>query len=254
MKLTIDDEARTLRVHRSGGDEVVDLYSARAFSLLAHQYIRVGWNQKYSYRFVWMGRPIIQLPDDIVRMQEVIHATRPDLIIETGVAHGGSLIFYASLFEAMGEGDVLGIDIAISPENRAAIESHPMAKRIRLIEGSSTAADIVTQAEEIAKSAKRVMVILDSDHSYAHVSEELSAYAPLVSVGCCIVATDGVMRDLADVPRGRRDWADDNPARAAEDFATRHPEFVLETPPPQFNESAVSEAITYFPSAWLKRT
>lgn len=253
MKLTIDEEAGTLELAEDGAAETVPLYSDRAFEAIARQYLRVGWNQKYTYTFSWLGRPVIQLPDDMVRMQEVIHATRPDLIIETGVAHGGSLVFYASLFAAMGAGRVLGIDIEIRPHNRAAIEAHPLFGRIELIEGSSTAPEVVARAGEIAAGHERVMVVLDSDHSRAHVAAELAAYAPMVTPGCYIVATDGVMREVADLPRAGAGWASDNPADAAEAFAAANPDFRLEQPPWPFNESTLTRNVTHFPSAYLRR-
>lgn len=252
-KLIIDEDAGTLEIDRDGRHETLPLYSDRGFEEIARQYVRVGWNQKYTYTFSWMGRPVIQLPDDMIRMQEVIYQTRPDLIIETGIAHGGSLIFYASLFEAMGNGHVLGVDIDIRPHNRAAIEAHPMFRRIDMFEGSSTDKDMVDRVHHFASDYERVMVILDSNHSYAHVLNELEAYADLVTPGQHIVATDGVMRDVHDVPRAGEDWLHDNPASAAEDFAARHPEFVLGQPAWPFSESTLSHNVTHFPSAFLHR-
>jgi len=253
MRITIDEEAGTLVCEGPDGRETLQLWSDQAFEIIARQYVRVGWNQKYTYSFSWMGRPIIQLPDDILRMQEVIWATKPDLIIETGIAHGGSLIFYASLFEAMGGGHVLGVDIEIRPHNRAAIEAHPMFRRIDMFEGSSTSQDMVSRVHDFVKGYDRVMVILDSNHSYAHVTDELDAYADLVTPGCYMVSTDGVMRDVADVPRAGDNWSTDNPANAAEDFAARRQDFVLEQPAWPFNESALSRNVTHFPSAWLRK-
>src|SRR5688572_29114118 len=143
MKLTIDTESRTLVIEESGRSRTLDLYSREAFEQISRQWVRVGWGEKYQYTFSWMGRPIIQLPEDIVRVQEVIHRVQPDVIIETGVAHGGSLILYASLCKAMGKGRVVGIDIDIRPHNRKAIESHPLAPLITLIEGSSVEPRVV---------------------------------------------------------------------------------------------------------------
>lgn len=253
MRITIDEEAGTLTCEGPTGPESMPLWSDRAFEVIARQYVRVGWNQKYTYSFSWMGRPVIQLPDDMVRLQEVIWATKPDLIVETGIAHGGSLIFYASLFEAMGRGHVLGVDIEIRPHNREAIEAHPLSRRIEMIEGSSTAPEIVSRVRERARGFESVMVILDSNHSHSHVTDELDAYADLVTPGCYLVSTDGVMRDVADVPRAGAGWATDNPANAAEDFAARRPDFVLEQPAWPFNESTLSRNVTHFPSAWLRR-
>lgn len=253
MKLTLDTEARTMTLTDGASEQVLDLYSRLAFEALSRQWVRVGWNQKYQYTFSWMGRPMIQLPEDVLRMQEVIHSLKPDVIVETGIAHGGSLVFYASLCKAMDKGRVVGVDIEIRPHNRAAIEAHPLAGYITMIEGSSTDAGIVAQVKAQIRPGERVLVILDSNHSYAHVSDELLAYADLVSPGSYIVATDGIMFDLADVPRGQAGWATDNPTRAAADFAVRDKRFVLEQPAWPFNESDLAENITHWPGAWLRR-
>ncbi len=253
MKLTLDTKTKTLTVDEAGQTQTMELYSKNAFEMISRQWVRVGWNQKYQYTFSWMGRPVIQLPEDLVRMQEVIYQTKPDVIIETGVAHGGSLIFYSSLCKAMEKGRVIGIDIEIRAHNRAAIEGHPLSDRITLVEGSSTAPDVVTQVKSLVKSGETVLVILDSNHSYAHVTDELEAYAELVTPGSYIVATDGIMHDLTDVPRGQPEWASDNPTRAARDFAARHTEFVLERPGWPFNESELEHNVTHWPGAWLKR-
>lgn len=253
MKLTIDTDARTLLVEEAGLARTLDLYTREAFEHLSRQWVRVGWNQKYQYTFSWMGRPVIQLPEDIVRAQEVIHCVQPDVIVETGVAHGGSLILYASLAKAIGKGRVIGIDIEIRPHNRQAIESHPLSPLITLIEGSSIDPRVVACAKALIKPGETVMVLLDSNHSKAHVLRELDAYHGLVTPGSYIVATDGIMRDLADLPRGQPEWVQDNPATAAAEFAAQHPEFVLEQPGWPFNESALTQNITHWPDAWLRR-
>lgn len=253
MKLILDTDANTLTLEEAGQSRTLSLYSKEAFEAISRQWVRVGWNQKYQYTFSWMGRPVIQLPEDMIRMQEVIFQVKPDVIIETGVAHGGSLIFYSSLCKAMDKGRVIGIDIEIRPHNRAAIEAHPLHDRITLIEGSSTAPDIVAQVQALVKPGETVLVILDSNHTYAHVYDELVAYAGLVTPGSYIVATDGIMFDLADVPRGTPGWTTDNPTFAARDFAAKHPEFMIEQPAWPFNESALDQNITHWPGAWLKR-
>lgn len=253
MKLILDTEAKTLTMDTTGQTKVLDLYSKEAFEAISREWVRVGWNQKYQYSFSWMGRPVIQLPEDMVRMQEAIFQIKPDVIIETGVAHGGSLIYYSSLCKAMDKGRVVGIDIEIRPHNRAAIEAHPLSDRITLIEGSSTAPEIVAQVKALVKPDESVLVILDSNHTYAHVAEELEVYADIVTPGSYIVATDGIMYDLADVPRGQAEWATDNPTWAARDFALKHPEFVVEQPSWPFNESQLDQNITHWPGAWLRR-
>jgi cephalosporin hydroxylase len=253
VRLVIDTDARTLTLDDDGRQEVLDLYSREAFEVISRQWVRVGWNQKYQYTFTWMGRPMIQLPEDVLRVQEVIHRLRPDVIIETGIAHGGSLIFYASLMKAMEKGRVIGVDIEIRPHNRAAIESHPLADRITMIEGSSTAAEVVARVKAEVRPGETVLVILDSNHSYDHVLGELRAYADLVTPGSYIVATDGIMYDLADVPRGEPEWTTDNPTRAAADFAAEDSRFAVERPAWEFNESELGLNITHWPGAWLRR-
>jgi cephalosporin hydroxylase len=253
MKLILDTEAKTLTMDETGQTKVLDLYSKDAFEVISREWVRVGWNQKYQYTFSWMGRPVIQLPEDMIRMQEAIYQIKPDVIIETGVAHGGSLIFYASLCKAMDKGRVIGIDIEIRPQNRAAIEAHPLGDYITLIEGSSTAPEIVLAVKSLVRSNETVLVILDSNHTYSHVADELEAYAGVVTPGSYIVATDGIMFDLADVPRGQPNWTTDNPTWAARDFESKHPDFKIEQPAWPFNESDLDRNITHWPDAWLKR-
>lgn len=253
MRLTIDTRTSELEVESDEGKKVLPLYSRESFELVSREWVRVGWNERYPYTFSWMGRPIIQLPEDVLRIQEVIFAVQPDVLIETGVAHGGSLIFYASLFKAMERGRVVGVDIEIRKHNREAIEAHPLASHISLIEGGSTDAETVSAVRSHVQPGETVMVVLDSNHSKAHVAAELELYAPLVTPGSYIVATDGVMEMLADVPRGQADWDDDNPSSAAREFAATHPEFELAQPAWPFNESELQQNITHWPDAWLRR-
>lgn len=252
MKFTIDTEKNSLS---TDDERDVPLYSRRGFEILSQLWLKVGWNQKYTYTFSWMGRPIIQLPDDMVRVQEVIYALRPDVIIETGVAHGGSLVYYASLLRAMGRDNarVVGVDIEIRAHNRAAIEAHELFPMITLIEGDSTAPDIVERVQALVPEGARTLIFLDSNHSKAHVAAELHAYHPLVSTGSYIVATDGFMSELTDVPRGNATWKDDHPTAAAEEFVAAHPEFAMSQPPWPFNESELQASVTHWPGAWLKR-
>jgi cephalosporin hydroxylase len=200
-----------------------------------------------------MGQPIIQLPEDMVRIQEVIYRIKPDVIIETGIAHGGSLIFYASLCKVLGKGRVIGIDIEIRPHNRKAIESHELFPLITLIEGSSTTNDTVKKVKELVTPGEIIFVILDSCHTKQHVLDELEFYHDLITPGSYIVATDGIMKDLYDVPRGKPEWAQDNPVAAVAEFVSKHPEFVVEQPAWPFNESELTENVTHWPKAYLKR-
>ena len=253
MKITIDTDKKILTVETNNDIQALDLYSKEAFELISHQWVKVGWNQKYPYTFSWMGRPIIQLPEDMIRIQEVIYRIKPDVIIETGIAHGGSLIYYASLCKAMEKGRVIGIDIEIRPHNRKAIESHELFPYIILIEGNSTDKPIVDQLKSLANPGETVLVILDSNHTKQHVLDELNAYHDLVTPGSYIVVTDGIMEDLYDVPRGGSDWDWNNPAVAAAEFVQEHPEFVIDQPVWPFNESELIESITHWPGAWLRR-
>lgn len=199
----------------------------------------------YSYNFSWLGRPIIQYPQDIVAVQELIWAVKPDLIIETGIAHGGSLIMSASMLalldycDALQDGTmldpakplrkVLGIDIDIRPHNRSAIAAHPMANRIEMIQGSSIAPDIISQVCERAASAKRVLICLDSNHTHSHVLAELEAYGHLTSVGSYCVVFDTIIEDMPEGSFPDRPWdKGDNPKTAVWEYLKAHPEFEID--------------------------
>lgn len=253
MKFMVDTDARILTLDSADGPRELGLYTNEAFEVLSHYWLTVGWAQRYVYTFSWMGRPIIQLPEDMVRIQEVIYRIKPDVIVETGVAHGGSLIFYASLCKVLDKGRVIGIDIEIRPHNRQAIEAHELFPLITLVEGSSVARDIIDYVYGLVKPSETVLIILDSNHTKAHVREELEAYSGLVTPDSYIVATDGIMRDLQDVPRGQPGWGVDNPTAAAAEFAEAHAEFALEQPAWPFNESELTANVTHWPGAWLHR-
>ncbi len=251
MKLELDTDANTLRLIKDGQEKTLPLYSTEGFEILSEAWLKVSWNEKYSYTFTWFGRPIIQHPEDVLRTAEVIFALKPDFVVETGIAHGGSLVFYATLMEAMGKGRVIGVDIEIRPHNRAALEAHPLKHRIDLIEGGSTDPAVLDDVARRIPAGSTVLVILDSNHSKAHVAAELEAYHGLVSPGSYIVATDGIMELVHDVPRGTPGWKDDNPTAAAADFCRAHPEFEMVQPPWAFNESDLKSNITGWPGAWL---
>lgn len=246
MKIKIDTDAGEL--HHDGYR--LPLYSKAAFEMLSQLWLNVGWDQKYPYTFSWLGFPILQIPEDMIRMQEVIFRLKPDVIVETGVAHGGSLIYYASLCRMMGHGRVIGIEKGL--RCREAIEASDFRNNIMLIEGSSTDPAIVDSIHLLCRDRK-TLIILDSDHSKAHVAAELEAYHDLIAAGFYIVATDGNMRDLSTVPRGSPEWKWNNPQAAAQEFANRHAEFVIEEPAWPFNESQLDRNVTYWPSAWLRR-
>lgn len=227
--------------------------SPQAFKIISDIWLRSGWDSKYVYSFAWVGRPVIQLPEDMIRIQEVVFSLKPDVIIETGVAHGGSLIFYASLCKAIEKGRVIGIDIEIRPHNRKAIEEHFLFPYITLIEGGSTSDEVMNQVKDLVRSGETVLILLDSNHSYDHVLKELELYSSLVSPGSYIVATDGIMEYLVGAPRSAEDWATNNPKKAAEQFVKSNEHFVIEEPLFPFNESNITQRITYWPSAYIKR-
>jgi cephalosporin hydroxylase len=193
------------------------------------------------------------LPEDLIRIQEVVYRIKPDVLIETGIAHGGSLVFYASLFKAMGRGRVIGIDVDIRAHNMAALNAHELLPLITLIEGSSVDSAIVERVRSLVRPGETVMVILDSNHQRDHVLAELKAYSPLVSVGSYIVAEDGIMEQVVGGPRTKPDWGENNPRQAALAFAAGNPDFVIEEPAWAFNEGVVDRRVTYWPDAYIRR-
>lgn len=253
VMITIDTENSKLIVNNGKETKMYSLSDPEAFDILSHIWLRSGWDNKYVYTFSWMGRPIIQLPEDMIRIQEAIYNVKPDVIVETGVAHGGSLIFYSSLCKAMGKGKVIGIDIEIRPHNRKAIEEHPLFSYITLIEGSSADPKIVEQVKNQIKPTDTVLVLLDSNHTKSHVLDELNTYSPLVTKGSYIVAMDGIMGEVVGAPRTTPDWEWNNPKQAALEFVKSNPNFEIEEPGFVFNESEIKNHITYWPSGYIKR-
>lgn len=230
----------------------------------AHNFMKASLAPQYSYNFSWLGRPIIQYPQDMMAMQEIIWEVKPDLIIETGIAHGGSLIMSASMLalldmcDAIESGEkldpktsrrkVLGIDIDIRAHNRSAIEAHPMASRIQMIQGSSIAPEIVDQVRAVAADYLRVLVCLDSNHTHDHVLAELQAYAPLASKGSYCVAFDTVVEDMPKELSGDRPWGPgNNPKTAVWEYLKTHPEFEID------KSIQNSLLITVAPDGYLKR-
>ncbi len=185
---------------------------------------------EYSYHFTWLGRPIIQFPQDILAVQEIIWTVRPDLIVETGIARGGSVILSASMLELIGgPGFVVGVDVDIRAPNRAAIERHPLAKRITMIEGSSTAPEVARQVRDLAARCDRVVVLLDSNHTHDHVLRELEIYSPLVKPGGYIVVFDTVIEDMAAGSFPDRPWdKGNNPATAVRAFFAQNDRFEVD--------------------------
>jgi cephalosporin hydroxylase len=228
--------------------QIEGLKADRDVQALSRIWLRETSPHRYVYNFKWMGRPIIQFPQDMMAMQEIVWATRPDLIIETGVAHGGSVLYYASLLELMGHGEVIGIDIDIRAHNRKAIEEHPMSRRLRLIEGSSIAPDIIAQVQELAKG-KRAIVVLDSNHTHDHVLAELRAYAPLVCEGGYCVVMDTVLEDMpASLVAEDRPWSVGNsPKTAVHQYLKETTDFVID------KDLEAKLLITVAPDGYLRR-
>lgn len=244
------------RVEANGKDDAL-AEAARAFMLASVP-------PKYSYNYFWLGRPIIQYPQDIVAMQELIWQVKPDLIVETGIAHGGSLIFSASqlalldmcdaiergkkLDPRVSERKVIGIDIDIRPHNREAIQAHPMASRIHMVQGSSIAPEIVDEVKRLAQGYRRVLVCLDSNHTHDHVLAELQAYAPLTSVDSYCVVFDTVVEHMPQELCRDRPWGPgNNPKTAVQQYLGSHSEFEVDRSIPD------KLLITVAPGGYLKR-
>jgi len=202
----------------------------------------------YSYNFSWMGRPIIQYPQDMIAMQEIIWRVKPDLIIETGIAHGGSLIYYASLLELIGNGEILGIDIDIREHNKAEIEAHPMSKRITMIQGSSVDSEVLQKVKQFAKGKRNILVSLDSNHSHSHVLQEMNLYSPFVNQGSYLVVFDTVVEDLPDGTIIDRPWGKGNNAKTAvHEFLKKDSTFEIDQ---NFNNKLL---VSVAPDGYLKK-
>jgi cephalosporin hydroxylase len=221
--------------------------SDKKFKKITNSWIVESVKHEYSYHFRWFGIPIIQYPQDMIAYQEIIWQTKPDLIIETGIARGGSLIFSASLLEIIGRGQVLGIDIDIHKENRIAVEKHPLSKRIHMLEGSSISNEIVNSVRRIASKKKRILVVLDSNHTHEHVLNELRLYSPLVSRGSYIVVFDSIIGDLPNYLHKNRPWnKKNNPKTAIFQFLKENNRFIID-------DGVVNKlAITVSPYGYLK--
>lgn len=199
------------------------------FRKVTNDWVTSSVQNKYTYNFSWMGRPVIQYPQDLLAMQELIFKVKPDLVVETGVAHGGSLIFSASMLELIGRpAEVLGIDIDIRSHNREAIEAHPMKKRIQLLQGSSISSEIITEVKKRA-AGKKTLVILDSNHTYEHVKTELELYSPLVQKDSYMIVFDTVIDDLSDELSSDRPWGFRNgPKKAVHEFLASQSRFQID--------------------------
>lgn len=241
------EKEREERITRNENDE--ELKS------LASQWLQQSMMKQYVYNFSWLGRPIIQSPQDMIALQEIIWEVKPDMIIETGIAHGGSLIFSASmltLLEACGEiedGKVLGIDIDIREHNKKAIEAHPMSKKITMYQGSSIDEEMISRVHEFAKQGKKILVCLDSNHTHKHVLAELKAYAHLVSVGSYCIVFDTLVEDMPSEFSNDRPWdIGDNPKTAVWEYLKECDDFVID------KDIENKILITVAPDGYLKRT
>lgn len=216
---------------------------------LGKTWVRETMNKKFIYNFSWMGRPIIQHPHDTMALQELIWTIKPDLIIETGIAHGGSIIFSASMLELLGgDGEVIAIDIDIRKHNRDEIENHPMFKRIKLVEGSSVAEETVAKVKELAEGKKNIMVILDSNHTHDHVMQELELYSPFVSLNSYLVVFDTWVEDVPENYYPDRPWdKGNNPKTAVWEFIKNNESFVID------KSIEYKLAITLAPDGYLKK-
>ncbi len=235
---------KTRLVDEAGSE--IDPYSEEGYERLAELWTKATVHNRLMYEPSWLGIPIIQYPGDIIMMQELIWKVRPEVIVETGFAHGGSAVFYGSMLELLGRGKVISVEIEIRKYNEVAIKGHPMSHRLEQVVGSSVDPDVVAQVKDMIGDNRKVLVTLDSNHSYEHVLKELELYSPLVSEGSYIVAMDGLQKFVADIPRGKPEWVEDNPHRAIHAFLEEHPEWEID---PHYNRLRV----TSNPDAFLRR-
>lgn len=239
---------------RECADEIARMGNDSELAAQTRSWMDLANRAKYSYHFEWMGRPVIQYPQDILALQEIIWTVKPDLIIETGIAHGGSLIFSASMLELNAisggpqDAQVLGIDVDIRRHNRAAIEAHSMTRRISMIQGSSVAPEVVSAVKAKAAGKGSILILLDSNHTHDHVLAELEAYAELTTIGSYCVVYDTVIEDMREESFSDRPWGRGNNAKtAARDFLKHHPEFEID------KSIQHKLLITVAPDGYLKR-
>ncbi|MBA3052130.1 cephalosporin hydroxylase family protein [bacterium] len=224
----------------------VDVYSEEGLELVSKLWVKLYAQYKLTHDVKWMGIPIIQFPEDIMMMQELIWKERPDIIVECGIAHGGSLVFYASLFELIGKGRVIGVDVEIRKHNRAALDKHPMKHRIEMIEESSVSERAIIEVKKYIKDTDKVMVVLDSNHSKEHVLKELAMYSGMVTPGSYIVTMDGAREWAWNIPDGKPEWKEDNPLKAIEEFTGKNKQFVID---PRYNRLRITSS----PKGFLKK-
>lgn len=217
-----------------------------ALQKMGKEWTKLAWENKLSYETTWLGMPIIQTPEDVVVFQELIYQQRPDFVLEIGIAHGGSLVLYSSILELLGHGQVIGVDITIYPHNRQRIESHPMIKRITLIEGSSVEKATVDKVAELIPEGSKVLVILDSNHTTEHVYQELKLYSRFVQPGGYIVACDTIMPDLVGLKHAAADVGENNALEGVKKFLSENSNFGTD-------RSWEKYYVTHQPEGFLKR-
>jgi cephalosporin hydroxylase len=240
------DYGRLFRVSTPEGERELDIYSEEGYRALSQLWTRSNWHNRLSYEVAWLGIPIIQLPEDMVAMQELIWKVRPDVIVESGVAHGGALMLYASILELLGRGKVVGVDIEIRKYNRLAIEAHPLSHRIQLIESDSLSDEAQDAVRAAIRPGDTVMVALDSNHTREHVRGELERYSPFVTPNSYLVVFDAVMALVADAPSAGEHWDEDNPLEAVRDFLAGNDDF-------EVDRSFERLAVSYCQGGFLRR-
>jgi len=217
-----------ITIQNSDFDKSVDLYSNEGIELISNLWIKLCTQYKLTHEITWLGVPIIQLSEDIIMMQELIWKVRPDVIIECGLAHGGSALFYASIFELIGKGLVIGVDNDIRKYNEIAIKNHPLSHRVNLIEGSSISHQVINKIKRLTNKLKKIMVVLDSNHSKEHVLKELELYQDIVTPGSYLVAMDGAQEWVSDIPNGKPEWKENNPLAAINEFLKKTKNFKVD--------------------------
>ncbi len=238
---------KNMKFEKRNKEKIRLMKQDKSLSAISMKWFLEGYKYEYSYHFKWLGRPIIQYPQDIMAMQEIIWKVKPDLIIETGIAHGGSLVFSASILDFIGEGEVLGIDVDIRKPNRIELEKHPLRKRINMIEGSSVDKSVIKRVYEFAKGKKRIMVVLDSNHTHKHVLEELITYSPLVTKGSYLIVFDTIIEDMPESFFTERPWGkNNNPKSAVKEFLETNDRFEID------KEIENKLLITAAPGGYLK--
>ena len=226
------EQKKDLKFEKRNKRHIDSMSKDNEFKKISRRWFLHSVKHEYSYHFEWLGLPIIQYPQDIMAYQEIIWNVKPDLIIETGIARGGSLVLSASMLQLIGKGQVLGIDINIEKENRKRIETHFLKKRIKMIQGSSVDENIIKQVKKIAKNKKKIIVVLDSNHAHEHVLKELENYSQFVKKGCYLIVFDTIIEDIPQriAKKTKRVWGKGNsPKSAMKEFLKKNSRFVMDT-------------------------